>query len=107
MRITKEIKSHDDNYDCRGFRFDNDSVENPQKVELLYNFSQKETIEGRYKSYSGTKVYFFDDELYEEALNWYQKAKIHIAKENAEYITNPERFEWLFQFIFTIKMLKN
>ena len=93
LRITKEIKSHDDNYDCRGFRFDNDLVENPQKVELLYNFSQKETIEGRYKSYSGTKVYFFDDELYEEALNWYQKAKIHIAKENAEYIANPERYE--------------
>lgn len=91
LRITKEIKS-DEDYDCRGFRFDNDKVENPKIVELLYNYSQQQKIEGRYKSYSGTKVYFFDDELYEEALKWYEKAKQHIAFENAKYLNNPEEY---------------
>lgn len=92
LRITKEIKSQNDEYDCRGYRFDNDAVENPKIVELLYNYSQQQKIEGRYKSYSGTKVYFFDDELYEEALKWYEKAKQHIAFENAKYLNNPEEY---------------
>lgn len=90
LRISKKIKSKNDNHDCRGFRFDNDTIENPEHVNLLYNYSQCERIEGRYKKYGGTKVYFFDDELYEEALEWYQKAQINVPKVNAIYLEDKE-----------------
>ena len=92
LRISKEIKSEDDEYDCRAFRFVTDAIKNPKNVNLLYNYSQYEKIEGRYKEYNGTKVYFFDDELYEEALKWYKLAKIHIATENEEYIEDKEYY---------------
>ena len=90
LRISKKIKSKNDNHDCRGFRFDNDTIENPEHVNLLYNYSQCERVEGRYKKYGGTKVYFFDDELYEEALEWYQKAQINVPKVNAIYLEDKE-----------------
>ena len=88
----KKIKSKNDRHDCRAFRFDNDTIENPQTVSLLYNYSQYERIDGRYKKYGGTKVYFFDDKLYEEALEWYQKAIINIPKENALYLEDKEAY---------------
>jgi hypothetical protein len=92
LRISQKIKSKYDEFDCRAFRFDTDTIDNPQKVKLLYNYSQNERIEGRYKKYGGTKVYFFDDELYEEALDWYRKAKLNIPQKNEEYLKFKKAF---------------
>lgn len=87
LRITREIPTQaDEEYDCRGYRFINDGLEDAKRVELFYNFSQNETIEGRYKDYGGTRVYFFDDALYAEALRWFRRAKKIIPGMNESFL---------------------
>lgn len=90
LKIAKEIQTANgcQDFDCRSYKFQNDSVEHPTKTQLFYNFSQSERIEGRYKDEAGTIVYFFDDKLYAEALQWYRRAKKIITEENNLYLNN-------------------
>lgn len=87
LKICKEIHTRaGEDFDCRAYRIQNDDIDHPKRVQLYYNFSQSERIEGRYKDFLGTRVYFFDDELYAEALQWYRRAKKIIPKENRNYL---------------------
>ncbi|MGJ1419406.1 hypothetical protein ACR79T_07255 [Sphingobacterium spiritivorum] len=87
--VAQEIKG--EVFDLRTFYFRPDAVVNPQYCELYYASSQEGRTSDRYSAVDKrVKVFLYDWQLYQEALQWYPKIETALSYENQSYLEDQE-----------------